>query len=57
MHAGEAIFDELHERWERELGAKQLAILFARRVQVIHDVADDVYLDEERLMAAALARD
>ena len=27
MHTGEAIFDELRERWERDLGAEQLATL------------------------------
>lgn len=37
MHAGEAIFDEVHQRWERVLGADQLATLEAQLSLIVGD--------------------
>jgi DNA-binding MarR family transcriptional regulator len=37
MHAGEAIFDELHARWEQELGAEQLGLLEEQLRRIVGD--------------------
>lgn len=37
MHAGEAIFDELHERWEQEMGVEQLALLKEQLRRIVGD--------------------